>query len=123
MRNDALLLRYALALKMQEASEAQANIEALRQRFAAAATRGDSAHQREQARYELHLLSDPKQALRTALSNWKVQKEPADLRILLEAAVAAGDSQAMALAIAWIDRTHFEDQALAVMVKAARGKA
>jgi tetratricopeptide (TPR) repeat protein len=122
-RNDALLLRYALALKMQQAPETHANIEALRQRFAAAAMRGDSVHQREQARYELHLLGQPRQALRTALSNWKVQKEPADLRILLETATAAGDSQAMALAIDWIDRTQFEDQTLAAMVSAARGKA
>jgi Tfp pilus assembly protein PilF len=122
-RNDALLLRYALALKMQKAPEAEANIEALRQRFAASAMRGDSIHQREQARYELHLLGRPRQALSTALSNWKVQKEPADLRILLEAATAVGDSQATAIAIEWIGRTHFEDRALAAMVSAAKGKA
>ena len=122
-RNDALLLRYALALKMQQAAETGAYTEVQRQRFAAAAMRGDSVHQREQARYELHLLGQPKQALRTALSNWKVQKEPADLRILLEAAVAADDGQAMALAIAWIDRTGFEDQALTGLVDAARRKA
>lgn len=122
-RNDALLLRHALALKMQQAPEADADIEALRQRFAAAAMRGDSVHQREQARYELHLLGQPHQALRTALSNWNVQKEPADLRILLEAAIAAGDSKAIALAIGWIDQTHFEDQTMTAMVNAARKKA
>lgn len=122
-RNDALLLRHALAMKMQQAPEAQADVEALRQRFAAAAMRGDVVHQREQARFELHLLGQPRQALRTALSNWDVQKEPADLRILLEAAIAAGDSHAMALAVGWIDRTHFEDQTLVAMVNVARGKA
>jgi Tfp pilus assembly protein PilF len=122
-RNDALLLRHALALKMQQAPEAAADIEALRQRFEAAAMRGDSVHQREQARYELHLLGQPHQALRTALSNWNVQKEPADLRILLEAAIAAGDSKAMALAVGWIDRTHFDDQTMTAMVSTARKKA
>jgi Tfp pilus assembly protein PilF len=122
-RNDALLLRHALALKMQQAPEADGDIEALRQRFAAAAMRGDSVHQREQARYELHLLGQPQQALRTALSNWDVQKEPADLRILLESAIATGDSKAMALAVAWIDQTHFEDQTMTAMVSTAREKA
>jgi tetratricopeptide (TPR) repeat protein len=121
-RNDALLLRYALALKAQSAPTAAQSIESLRQRFAAAAMRGDRVHQREQARFELHLLGAPKEALRTALSNWTVQKEPADLRILLEAAVAANDTTAIALALAWIGSTHYEDQSLADLLRQARSK-
>ena len=122
-RNDALLLRYAMAQKAQRAPDAAASTESLRQRFAAAAMRGDTVHQREQARFELHLLNDPDKALRTALSNWQVQKEPADLRILLEAASAAKDQKAIALAVDWIGRTHVEDASLTKLADMARHKA
>jgi len=122
-RNDALLLRYALALKALNGPAASTSIDLLRQRFAAAAMRGDTVHQREQARFELHLLGDSRQALQTALSNWKVQKEPADLRILLEAATAANDRKAIALATDWIHAKHFEDQTLADMIRMAKERA
>jgi Tfp pilus assembly protein PilF len=122
-RNDALLLRYALALKALGGPTASTSIELLRQRFAAAAMRGDTVHQREQARFELHLLGNSRQALQTALSNWKVQKEPADLRVLLEAATAANDRKAIAIATDWINATHFEDQALADMLRIAKERA
>jgi Tfp pilus assembly protein PilF len=122
-RNDALLLRYALALKALGGPTASTSIELLRQRFAAAAMRGDTVHQREQARFELHLLGNSRQALQTALSNWKVQKEPADLRVLLEAATAANDRKAITIATDWINATHFEDQALADMLRIAKERA
>jgi hypothetical protein len=51
--------------------------------------RGDRVHIREEARFTLHLLNDPKTALKFAEENWQVQKEPADIRILLESALAA----------------------------------
>ena len=122
-RNDALLLRYALALKAQKSSSAEERIESLRQRFAAATMRGDTVHQRERARFELHLLGNAQEALQTAIKNWEVQKEPADLRILLESAVAANDKQAMTLAVEWIDKTHFEDRTLRELLQIAQGKA
>jgi hypothetical protein len=82
-RIDALLLRYAIALKTVKAPEAQAQAEALRTRFDAAMLRGDTVHLREQARFELALRNDPATAAKLALLNWAVQKEPADLRILV----------------------------------------
>jgi Tfp pilus assembly protein PilF len=111
-RADNLLLRYAIALKASGAPEAGASIAALRDRFDAAMLRGDTVHQREQARFELVLRSDPQAAVRLAKANWAVQKEPADLRILLEAARAAKDAQALQLAQDWIRRTGIEDVAL-----------
>ncbi|MEO8406926.1 MAG: hypothetical protein ABI476_00670 [Oxalobacteraceae bacterium] len=122
-RNDALLLRYALALKAQKSSSAGERIESLRQRFAAATMRGDTVHQRERARFELHLLGNAQEALQTAIKNWEVQKEPADLRILLESAVAANDKQAMTLAVEWVGKTHFEDRTLRELLQTAKGKA
>ena len=89
-RNDALLLRLAEAGATVKDPANAARVSALRARFAAARERGDSVHRREEARFTLRLLKQPAQALQLAQRNWQVQKEPADARILLEAARAAG---------------------------------
>ena len=56
---------------------------------AAAEMRGDTVHQQEEARFALHIKNDAKNALRLAGENWKVQREPRDAQIFLEAALAA----------------------------------
>ncbi len=115
-RVDALLLRYALALRAQRAPDASAQSEALGRRFDAAMMRGDTVHQREQARYELQLKGNAAAALRLAQLNWEVQKESADARIYLEAAVAAGDAKAAAPVLAWIRQNGLQDAALAPLI-------
>jgi hypothetical protein len=50
--------------------------------------------------------------LALAQQNWGVQKEPADLRILHEAAQQAGDRAAAAAALAWLAQTGLEDAAI-----------
>ncbi|RJG05494.1 hypothetical protein D3870_05195 [Noviherbaspirillum cavernae] len=122
-RNDALLLRYAIALKAQRSSLTDEQTEILRQRFAAASMRGDTIHQREQSRFELHLLGDPKAALQTAQRNWQVQKEPADLRVLLESAVAAKDKTAITQVMEWMQKTRLEDRTLKALLEKAKEKA
>jgi predicted Zn-dependent protease len=114
-RIDGLLLRHALALQ-QIPGEQEALRRAgdeLKARFDAAMQRGDSVHQREQARYELQLRGDSKAALALARSNWAVQKESADMRVLLEAALKAGDKAAAAPVLDWIRRNAVQDVALA----------
>jgi len=90
-RNDALLLRLALAEQaMPDAREAFAAHRAdLAARFDAARRRGDSAHRREEARFRLAIEHDARHALALAQANWSVQREPADRRILDEAQRAA----------------------------------
>ncbi|UMR29621.1 tetratricopeptide repeat protein [Massilia sp. MB5] len=117
-RADALLLRYALALR-QSGKDAVALVAAsseLQARFQAAAMRGDTVHRREAARYALHLRGDGKTALGLALANWQVQKEVADARILLEAALAANEVQAAIPASRWIRAAGMEDRALATLL-------
>ncbi len=94
--NDALLLRLAEANTRLGRPQAKAQVAELRARFAALKQRGDRVHQREEARFTLRLLNQPQQALKLARQNWAIQKEPADARVLLEAAQAAGDSKAIA---------------------------
>ena len=120
-RVDALLLRYALALQAVNAAEAGAQREALGQRFAAAMMRGDTVHQREQARYELQLKNNAAGALKLAQLNWQVQKEAADVRIYLEAAIAARDIKAAASVLAWIRQTGLQDAALMPLISRLNG--
>jgi tetratricopeptide (TPR) repeat protein len=118
-RADGLLLRYAEALTLSHAAEAKLHSELLQQRFASAALRGDASHQREQARFNLHVLGEAKSALQLAQENWRVQKEPADTRILLEAAIAMKDTKTLALVSAWIKQNKTEDIALTRLLQSA----
>ena len=109
-RADALLLRYALALYAMQAPGAAAQVDALRVRFDAAMLRGDTVHQREQARFELALRNQPAVAVNLARLNWAVQKEPADFRILAETAAASGDLAALTLVVDWLKKSGLQDQ-------------
>ena len=112
MRVDALLLRLALAQKALQRPEADASLATLRARFAASRARGDVVHRREEARFQLQGNGDSQAALRLALENWNVQREPADLRILAEAAVATNDAGAQATVRQWLEQTGLEYQAV-----------
>ena len=109
-RNDALLLRLAEAQAATGDKPAlERHVQTLRARFEAGRERGDRVHLREEARFTLRLLKRPKLALQLARENWAVQKEPADARIYLEAAQAAGQPQAadevrrFARSVGWSD--------------------
>jgi len=120
-RIDSLLLRHALALQSLGAPSAVATVAELQARFEAAARRGDAIHQREQARFELYLRHDAQAALRLALANWQVQKEQADLRILLEAALAAHAPAAARPALAWRRQRGIEDSVIAALAQKLEG--
>jgi Tfp pilus assembly protein PilF len=113
MRIDPLLLRYALALQATGSPETQRQIDALASRFDAAMLRRDRVHLREEARFVLQLRGNAKLAVKLARENWAIQKEPADARILLEAALAANDTSAAFDLRTWLARNKFEDATLA----------
>lgn len=111
VRIDGLLLRLALAeSKLNPLPPAFAqHCSSLQARFEASRLRGDALHQREEARFTLHLLRRPREALQLASENWKVQREPADARILLEAAVAAQAADAAASCLAFVRTNSLEN--------------
>lgn len=111
-RADTLLLRYALAQQQLKLAQADASVAALAARFEAARRRGERVHLREEARFQLQLLGQPRQALPLAIENWAVQKEPADARVLLEVALAARAKAAAEPVLKWLADTKLEDQAL-----------
>ena len=108
-RADPLLLRYALALQSQNSSDLSVRVEQLRDRFVASRQRGDQLHLREQARFTLRLLNAPEEALKLAQENWRLQREPADVRVLLEAALGAHDAAAVDGIREWLRSSHLED--------------
>ena len=112
-RADALLLRLALAEDMVSAPDLAQHVQALQDRFAAARLRGDTVHRREEARFALRLLKQPRTALQLARDNWQVQREPADARVLLETALATGDRAAARPVLDFLARSGIEDAALA----------
>jgi Tfp pilus assembly protein PilF len=119
-RADGLLLRYAEALKRAQHEQANDYAHQLQQRFASAALRGDGSHEREQARFALHLQNDAPTALQLAQKNWQTQKEPADLRILLEAALAAKDTKAITEVKTWLAQNKLQDAPLEKILFTAR---
>ncbi len=111
---DALLLRYAeakAATSRGALSAITSEIVRLEAGFAAARRHGVS-HAREEARFQLHLLRAPERACQLARENWEQQREPADLRLLLECGKAANDRVAIEAAQAWIRTHRYEDAVL-----------
>jgi uncharacterized protein (TIGR02996 family) len=115
-RVDALLLRLAIAQQGLRTADAAATIAALRARFAASRARGDTVHRREEARFELASAGNATIALELAIQNWRVQREPADLRLLAETAAAARNEAALATVRAWLAETRLEYPRVARLV-------
>ena len=118
LADDGLLLRQAIArARLGRADRAEA-ITLLAERHAAARRRGDSTHLREEARFELQLRHDARRALGLAVQNWaSPQREPEDARILLEAAVAAGDAATERMARAWFRNAGVAEQYVAQLAR------
>lgn len=118
-RVDPLVLRLGLAQQALQRPDAVATIGTLRAQFDASRARGDVVHRREEARFELHLDRNPGKALALARENWGVQREPADLRILAEAAAATGDAEALATVRHWLGETGLEYEGVSKLLGAA----
>ena len=108
-RSDVLLLRLTLAEQAIKHPSTAAHIAMIKERFDASALRGDKLHQQDEARFHLYLLADATGALRLAQENFRVEREPSDARILLEAALAAKDPRAAQPALDWLRASGYED--------------
>jgi hypothetical protein len=106
---DIVYLRLAIAGKLLNDARAPRWIALLAERFAAAKATGVQLHLREEARFELEVQGNAATALGLALANWKIQKEPSDARLVLQAALAANDPAAAADVLAFIEKTGLAD--------------
>ena len=119
-RVDGHLLRLALATRDLKDQKASPLIETLAARFAANRLRGEALHLREEARFELFLRQRPVRALELALENWRTQREPADVRLVLESALAADQPAQSQKVLDWLERTRLEDRSLSPLVAKIR---
>jgi hypothetical protein len=85
---DSLALRIAVAEKQLGRLDA-ARVDSLSYRLQLALDGLDTTHAREAAYFALYVLDKPELALKRAVANWNVQREPIDARLVLEAALAA----------------------------------
>ena len=108
--SDPLLLRLALAHQQIGSPQAPALAKMLDERFAATRLRGDTTHRAEEARYALFVRRDTGAALALAQANYTVQREPRDARILLEAALAAGQRAAADPVEVWGKASGFQGE-------------
>lgn len=110
--HDVLLLRLAIAghrARSATASQWRDTFDARRR----AARPDDNPHLREHARFALDVLENPQQALELARANWRIQREPADLRIYARAARAAASTLDERVVKDWLAATGYEDLTLA----------
>lgn len=115
-QSDLLRLRRAQALRALGTPDAALEA-ALADTYLAARRRGEELHLREEARFELSVRGDAARALELAQTNWRNQRENDDARLLLEAALAAGNGMAADGVLAWMGQTGVQDPALAALAK------
>jgi hypothetical protein len=116
-RSDVLLLRLALAGRAAAHPRTKEWLAQLRERFDAAARRGDRLHEQEAARWALELENNPARSLAYAKQNYTTQKEPRDAEVLLRAALAAKDAAAARPALDWLKESGYEDPRLQVLAQ------
>ncbi len=92
----------------------------LEARYQASEARGDTVHLREQARFALEVKDDAARALELATKDFAVQKEPADLRIFMMAALAAKTPQAAKPAADFVLHTGAQEPRLVALAREVR---
>ena len=112
-RSDTLLLLIVRAARTLGSADTPRLASILQARYAEAAQRGTRLHAQDEARFRLEFLGDAVGALEIAAQNWTEQREGADARILLEAALAARAPQAARPVLDWLAASHYEDLRLA----------
>ena len=120
-RSDLLLLRLALAAKALGAPSLAAWQAYLAARFDAARLRGDTLHHKEESRFALQLKGEAQRALTLAIENYALQREPADARVLLEAALAARQPAAAEPVLRWMAESGIESVALQSLARQLKG--
>ena len=121
-QSDTAFLRIALAQQALGSPQLARYTWIMSARFEALALRDSALYDREQSRFVLHMLRDPERALTLAQGNWKMQRAPWDVRVFLEAALAANKPQAAAPVIAFLDKTHLQDPFIDALAKQVRAR-
>lgn len=112
-RSDTSFLRYVFAEAALGSPQTAHDIQEMVGRFKAMDLRGTHVYRREEVRFVLNLLHQPKRALKLAQQNWKVQRGPWDIRVFLAAALAAHQPRAALPALKDYEESHLQDPHIA----------
>jgi tetratricopeptide (TPR) repeat protein len=107
-----LLARRARAQQLLGDSGLNATRAQLNDLVTLASRRGEIPHLREEALFALDVDGDADRALQLAKQNFATQRETIDARLLVRAARAQGDRDALELVTRWMRETGFEDETL-----------
>lgn len=121
-QSDTSFLRQVYAEAALGDPRAAADTALMAQRFAALEIRGTRAYRREQSGFVLRLEHNPSRALELAQENWTVQRAPEDMRVLLEAALAAGRPSAAQPVLDLLAQTHLEYPLIAGLAEQVRAQ-
>jgi Tfp pilus assembly protein PilF len=117
---EPVLLRRILAEVSAREGTVEQDRQLLSEAFTLEVERGDAVHRREQARFLLDVEHRAVDALAAARANWAVQREPADVLILLRAARAVRRDDAAQPALQFIRETGLQDARLTPYLAGAR---
>ncbi len=121
-QSDTSFLRQVYAEAALGDPQALADSAEMARRFAALEIRGTRTYRREQAGFVLLRQHDPPRALQLAEENWTVQRAPEDMRVFLEAALAAGHPQAAQPVLQLLSSTHLQDPIVVALAAQVRSQ-
>lgn len=121
-QSDTSFLRQVYAEVALGVPQAAADTQQMATRFAALEIRGTRTYRREQAGFELYLQHDPQRALQLAQQNWTIQRAPEDMRVFLEAALAAGKPEAAQPVLDELALTHLQYPIIVSLAAQARAR-
>jgi Tfp pilus assembly protein PilF len=121
-QSDTSFLRQVYAEVALGVPQAATDTQQMASRFAALEIRGTRTYLREQAGFVLYLQHDPQRALDLAQQNWTIQRAPEDMRVFLEAALAAGKPEAARPVLDQLAMTHLQYPILVRLAALVRAK-
>jgi len=119
-RADTLLLRLALAARDAGSADAVKYQQEMRERFDAARRQGDALHEKEESRFARSVLKENQRALVLAESNYRIQREAADARTLLEASISCSSPQSAEPVLQWMAQNRVESVILQSLARQVR---
>jgi len=119
-RADTLLLRLALAARDAGSADAVKYQQEMRERFDAARRQGDALHEKEESRFARSVLKENQRALVLAESNYRIQREAADARALLEASISCSSPQSAEPVLQWMAQNRVESVILQSLARQVR---